>query len=372
MPSKLLKGAALTRKTAERVVQRLALKERQLYSQFDARRSAFFKSYWGNIAKTVGAQIDDIGYEFFRLKRNNLTTYVQHGQVMIDDHLTLSLAGNKPLVHKLLVEQGYTVPSYLEYGLDEIPKAWQFMQQQQSTNFVVKPAKGGSGGRGITTKIDSKPRLTQSSYKAAIFSSNNKLIIEEELPGDNYRLLYLDGEYIDALRRESPTVSGDGNSSIKTLIDKENKTRLQSTQTLALSPLTLDLDSLFTLSDQGISSKSVPEKGHRVTVKTATNQYSKHENHSVKNEIHTSIIDYGREISKAINVRLSGVDLMIIDHKAPLEKSGCVVNEINTTPGLHHHALVSDTNDELAVGPVIIDYIFDQMQTQARSYNNKH
>ena len=62
-----------------------------------------------------------------------------------------------------------------------------------------------------------------------------------------------------------------------------------------------------------------------------------------------------------INVEFSGVDLMIEDHSLPLQESGCVVNEINTTPGLHHHALVEDEQNATRVGQVVINYIFDKL-----------
>ena len=275
---------------------------------------------------------------------------------MLDDHLTLDIAGNKPLVHKLLNEAGYTVPGYLEYDLSTIDKAHRFMQEEGG-NFVVKPARGAGGGWGIATKINSYKRLKRSSNKASAFS--DKLIIEKELSGENYRLLYLNGEFIDAIRRDAPIVTGDGEQNLRALIDKENQRRLDASEPYALSPLTMDLDCQYTLLDRGASLNDIPGTGKQVEVKTATNQNSRLENHSVRDELHPSIIDYGREISKVINVTLSGVDVMITDCTKPLEESGCVVNEINTTPGLHHHSLVSDKNKEVDVGPRIIEHILD-------------
>lgn len=64
---------------------------------------------------------------------------------MLDDRLTLNISGNKPLVHQLLNEAGYTVPGYLEYDLTTIDKAHRFMQEV-GCNFVVKPAREAGGG----------------------------------------------------------------------------------------------------------------------------------------------------------------------------------------------------------------------------------
>lgn len=337
---------------------KLPSEERQLNRRFEALRDRFFQAYWGGVAHEVGAEIDAVGYGFYRLRKRGLTTFVRRGEVMLDDHLTLDIAGNKPLVHRLLREQGFYIPDFLEYELREIGKAFALMRRQGG-NFVVKPANGAAGGRGIATKINTRARLIKASYKAAVHSSNGRLIIEREYAGFNYRLLYLDGEFLDAIQRESPGVIGDGESTLRQLVRKENRLRLESPEPRALSPLVLDLDARHTLADQGLWLDYVPSPGERVQVKTATNQYSRFENHSVKEEIHSSIIEYGRRLSAAIPVRLSGVDVMLRDHRAPLDSSGCVVNEINTTPGLHHHALISNPSSRVNVGARIISRLFE-------------
>ena len=52
---------------------------------------------------------------------------------------------------------------------------------------------------------------------------------------------------------------------------------------------------------------------------------------------------------------LAGVDLIAPDVALPLEESGGMVNEINTTPGLHHHVLVSDPAAGADVGVLVLD-----------------
>lgn len=359
MLDKLRKAYFLGRRRFEQANTVLLSKDWRLKNQFDAPRKVFFHSYWQTVAQTIGAEIDEVGYSFYRLRKNGKTTFVRRGEVSLDDHITLNIAGNKPLVHKLLKEDGFAVPEYLEYDLPSIEKAQNFMRQQGG-NFVVKPASGAAGGWGITTKINSIERLKNASNKASAFSG--KLIIEKELPGENYRLLYLNGQFIDAIKRDAPGVMCDGVQTLRALIDEENQRRLDADQPYALSPLTMDLDCLYTLADRGASLDDIPSGGSRVEIKTATNQYSKFENHSVRDLIHPSIVDYGREISKVINVTLSGVDVMMTDCTKPLAESGCVVNEINTTPGLHHHALVSDQTKEVDVGSLIIEYIFEHQQ----------
>ena len=345
------------RHVLELVRARIPSRERALEDRFATIRSRFFDAYWKTVAEDIGADIEPIGDEFHRLSKGGKWTFVRQGEVMLDDHLTLRIAGNKPLVNKLLKEQGYEVPDYLEYGLRDVDKALHFMQACED-NCVVKPASGAAGGRGVCTKINNRSRLLQASCKAAVHSSNAALMIEKEHVGGNYRLLYLDGEFIDAIRRESPVLVGDGHSTIKMLVERENASRLR--DEVALSPLTLDLDARYTLEDQGLSGRHVVSAGDSVTIKTTSNQYSRSQNRTVKDSVHPSIIEFGRDISRALGVTLSGVDLMLKDHSLPLDESRCRLNEINTTPGLHHHALISNRESGIHVGSLILDYIFSQ------------
>lgn len=348
--------------SARRIIELLRLrmpsKERNLAQDFDALRIQYFNNYWTDVSQAIGANIEDVGEGFYRLSRGKIKTFVYQGQVMLDDHLTLRIAGNKPMVNRLLKQQGFTVPDYLEYDLSSIDKAITFMLAS-GTDCVVKPASGTAGGRGVSTKINTKSRLIQASCLAAAHSSNSALMIENEHTGGSYRLLYLNGNYIDAIRRESPGLSGDGRSNVKKLVAQENEKRL-SDGDRALSPLTLDLDACNTLADQGLTKNYVAPTGEIVRIKTTSNQYSRNENITVKHTVHPTIIDYGRKISLAMGVQLSGIDLMLKDHTKPLYQSHCRLNEINTTPGLHHHALISNTAARVNVGEIILNYIFDR------------
>lgn len=343
------------RRVLELLRARIPSDERRLEQRFEALRARYFCHYWMEMCREIGAELEDVGDGFYRINRGQKWTFVRQGEVMLDNHLTLLIAGNKPLVNRLLKEQGYAVADFLEYDLHNIEKALSFMQAS-GQNCVVKPASGAAGGRGVSTKINTRSRLLQASCKAAAYSSNACLMIEKEHTGGNYRLLYLNGKFIDAIRREAPVLTGDGRSTVQKLVEKENESRLQDGDR-ALSPLTLDLDARYTLADQGLSVRHVAASGEPVRVKTASNQYSRNDNFSVKDTVHPSIIVFGQKISRAMGVTLSGVDLMLADHTLPMHQSHCHLNEINTTPGLHHHALIANSAHEVKAGAIILDQL---------------
>jgi len=183
-------------------------------------------------------------------------------------------------------------------------------------------------------------------------------MIEEEVDGDSYRLLFLDGQLIDAVRRRRPTVIADGKSTIRQLIDKENDERLGPGPSQAFSYLTVDLDCKLYLEDKGLTLNSVPSAGEELAVKNVANQNSNRDNATVRNEAHPYFHEMGRRVSSMLGVTMIGMDLMARDLKTPLDESGGMINEVNIPPGLHYHELISNPAEKANVCALILDHIF--------------
>lgn len=325
-------------------------------AEFDRRRSQFYRDYWEDVAQVIGAEIESLGYGFFKLSKGDRWTYVHADKVMLDDHVTLKLAGNKPIIHKMLTDQQIPVPQYCAYQLTLLNTAEAFMTALGGS-FVVKPASGTGAGAGVVTNISDFKALHRASYVASAYSPD--LVIEQQIPGDSYRLLYLRGELLDVIRRDRPTVVGDGKKTIKQLMQDETDKRLASSPPIALHPLSVDLECKFMLAHQGLSLRSVPASGQVVQVKIAPNQNSCFENHTIRDDVCESLVELGRDLAAMLDIKLAGVDLITPDISVPLEQSGGVINEINTTPGLHHHHLVAEFEDRAQVGVTIMNDLLD-------------
>ncbi len=331
--------------------------KRKEYAFFTKLRKDYYQLYWESVAGSLDATLEDIGQGYYRIRKGDLTTYVRQSRVMLDDHLSLNIAGNKPLIHKLLSEVGYQGPRYLRYSLESIDEAETFLDGLD-VPAVVKPASGSGAGNGITTEIRSKKELLAASVFASTYK--NDLLIEEQVKGDSYRLLYLDGKFIDAIRRDKPVVTGNGTSTISQLIKSENDNRISSALVTALSPITISDEMHTHLAKQDLSLSSVLESGRTATLKLVCNENSSNENHIVKDQVHSSIVNLGAELIQVLDLKLVGVDLITPDITMPLVQCGGVINELNTTPGLHHHDLVFEKDKITPVGKLIINYIFQQ------------
>ncbi|HXH98264.1 MAG TPA: hypothetical protein VNH40_13740, partial [Gaiellaceae bacterium] len=158
------------------------------------------------------------------------------------------------------------VPEHVVVDRGDRGAALAFLQRAAGP-CVVKPAQGG-GGEGVTGAVTNDAQLTLAMRHAGL--GTRWVIVERQLAGDHYRLLLLDGEVLDVLRRERPVVVGNGRSTIEQLMFSEYERRLRSEDTEGLKPFPMDLDCLFTLEAQDLRPSSVPAPDAVVVVKTAS------------------------------------------------------------------------------------------------------
>jgi hypothetical protein len=63
--------------------------------QFLELHKEFYSDLWRKAAQNIGAEFSVWKFGYYRISRNGLTTVVEKSSVMLDDHLTLDIMGNK-------------------------------------------------------------------------------------------------------------------------------------------------------------------------------------------------------------------------------------------------------------------------------------
>jgi cyanophycin synthetase len=269
---------------------------------------------------------------------------------MLDDVVTLRYALQKALVQERLSSHGLPVPEYLEFEASNLDAAADFLERGP-TPCVIKPV-GDSGGSGVTSGVRTLAQLMRARLRA--WRIDDRLLIERQIGGDNYRFLFLDGVLLDVVRRRPPRVTGDGRATIGELIEAENTRRLQRAGEVLFWPLRVDLDSIFTLEAAGLTLDSVLPAGMTVPVKTVVNQNTIDDNETVREGIADSLVEQARSAAELIGVRLAGVDIVTTDLSRPLEETGGTILEVNGTPGLNYHYEVADTANATRVAVPIL------------------
>jgi D-alanine-D-alanine ligase-like ATP-grasp enzyme len=324
----------------------------------DPRKSAY-RVIWQQAADAVGAELHPLHGEFLELRADERRVRVWRHWVPLDDAVTLRLALDKTAVHEILSLAGLPLPEHEEWDASELNGALEFLQRSP-TPCVVKPT-GGASGSGATTGVRTRDQLLRARLRAARLS--RRLLIERQAEGDMYRLLFMDGELLDVVRRRPPRVTGDGRATIRELIAAENAGRLDPAHPVSMPILRVDLDCLFTLEAAGLSLESVLPEGETIPVKTVTSQNRIEDNETVREPIAPELVAEAREAAAQVGVRLAGVDSITPDLSRSLKESGGVIIEVNGTPGLHYHYQVADEANATPVAVPILRRLLEESRS---------
>ncbi|MBC8035862.1 MAG: cyanophycin synthetase [Rhizobiales bacterium] len=343
------------KRTAFRSLRLLDVSAEMARLRFAALRRDYYDLFWINAAEQVGATCEKWGFGCHRISRGGLTAIVRLSDVRLDDHLTLDLMGNKLLTYRLLAEQGFAIPRHARFSFSDLGPALSLIGTT-GRPIVVKPVSGTGGGNGVTTGVTSRPGLIKAAWLASRFDPD--LIAEEQIEGHSYRLLFLDGVLLDAVRRDPPRLVGDGKNTIGALVRAENRKRLSQRPFEALSPLWLDRDALNYLAAQGLTPRSRPVAGETIIVKRAVNQNAASDNHAVTHLVYPATVTSCARLVNNLGVRFAGIDILARDIARPLVRENGLIGEINTTPGLHHHDLVAGRCRGQPVAAELLEHLF--------------
>jgi hypothetical protein len=214
---------------------------------------SYWRAMWAEAADAAGAELTALGDGAFEIRRGDRSVRVKGSLVGLDTQETLDRAGNKPLTHKLLTEAGVATPPYLIYTFADLEAGWAFVQREAPC--VVKPSRGTGAAQGVTTGVTTRRAYRRACYAASVHC--DELVVEKQLAGDVYRLLYLDGELLDAVRRGCPRVRGDGSSTVRHLIRAENDRRAQENSPSTTRGISIDDDCIAAVQRAGHTLASV-------------------------------------------------------------------------------------------------------------------
>lgn len=320
-------------------------------------RNAVYREIWSEAAEAVGAEYEELSEDFTELRRGGVRTRVRRQSTELDAEVTLEIASHKGLVHGWLTGVGIPVPEHHAFDYRDIASAADFLERAGGP-CVVKPGSGTGGGWGLAGNVRTREQLARAVLNASRYSS--RVLIERQVEGDLHRILVLDGEVIDVVRRRSPTVEGDGRSTVRQLIAAENRRRLDARGHAGLWPLRVDLDCLFALEARGEGLGAVPPSGELVTVKHVTNENRLEDNEPVTTGVGDGLRAEARTAAELVGLRLAGLDVIARDLARPLADSGGVVLEVNGAPGLSHHYHVADRAQATRVAVPILEELLSR------------
>lgn len=200
---------------------------------------------------------------------------------------------------------------------------------------VFKPPRGHQG-QGVTTGV--RDREAAIIAFAVARQVSEEVQIEEHVPGQDFRVLIVDNEFLAASLREPAQVVGDGKHTITALIEEVNRdSRRGYDHEKPLTRLELSPAAVRTLEQQGLSANSVPEAGQIVCLQTTANLSTGGTATDVTDEVHPENIALFERAAKFIGLDVAGLDVVAPDLRTPLRESGGMLIEMNAAPGFRMH-----------------------------------
>lgn len=258
-----------------------------------------------------------------------------------------TIAKRKNLTNKVLTSFNIPVPKQISLSNEE--EAINFFKEYK--DIVIKPSQQ-LGGIGVTLLPRNNKQVIRAfnhAYSMSLGKGASKVIGEEFIKGDNYRLLVVGNKVIGIVRRKPAFVIGDGKNSIKELIRIKNKERKEK----LLKPISIDNEVQQRLDNLGIDFGYVPKENEEITLRYNCNLTTGGTTQECATQTHQYYKDLAINAVKCIGANFGGVDIITPDITKPAK---CVINEINYNPGLRLHYKVQE-GEIVKVAIPILEYI---------------
>jgi len=263
-----------------------------------------------------------------------------------------SIAQDKELTRTLLAESGIPVPE--GRPVSDAADAWA-VAEEIGGPVVVKP-RFGNQGRGVSVDLATRDEVEKAWHVAR--EEESTVVVERFVKGGDYRLLVVGGRVVAAARRHPPTVVGDGQATVKQLVDRVNEDpRRCCDHAGALSPVRIDEVALAVLEEQGLSLESVPALDRTVFLRQNANLSTGGTSEDVTDIVHPDVAARAVEAARIIGLDVAGIDIVTADISESLESQRGVVIEVNAGPGLRMH-LEPTVGSPRNVGEAIVDTLF--------------
>lgn len=296
--------------------------------------------------KITVIRLDD--YNLVQLGEGKYQKRIQAALTSNTSLLGVETAGNKRLTKNILEDAGIPVPKGTV-----VRKLKSAVEDAEWIGYpvVIKPH-DGHHGKGVTTNISNEKEVVEAFDRAKAIS--DRVIVEQYLTGNDYRILVVDGKFVAAAKRVPASVTGDGRHTIAELIDIENQNpdrgfgHEKMMTRLRISPVTEHL-----LAKSGYDMKTVLEDGELFLLELTANLSTGGSAEDVTDRVHTANRFMAERIAKIVGLDIAGIDVMAETLSKPAGKIGGAVIEVNAAPGLRMHLAPAKGKRRNVARPII-------------------
>lgn len=273
----------------------------------------------------IGVEVLDAEGGFFRLSWGGRAVTCRESLSELTTAVAMSRCDDKAVTRRLMEAASVPVPRQLSARADEAERM-AFLEECGSV--VVKPARGEQG-RGVVVGIETAADMDAALKHAASISPD--VLIEECVQGDDLRVVVINDEVVAAALRKPPEILGDGERTVRELIERLSRRRAAATQ--GESRIPLDDETARCVRAGGFSMDDVLPRGTRLRVRRTANLHTGGTLHDVTAELGPAIAASALKAARAIDIPVAGMDFIVTDPAGDYH----VFIEANERPGLANH-----------------------------------
>ncbi|MEP6588496.1 MAG: cyanophycin synthetase [Polaromonas sp.] len=261
-----------------------------------------------------------------------------------------SIAQDKDLTKSLLASCGVPVPEGEIVSSAE--EAWE-AAQDIGLPVVVKPT-DANHGRGVSLDLNTQEEI-EAAFRVAE-PEGSEVMVERYIRGHEHRLLVVGGRVVAAARGEVAMITGDGQLTVRQLIDAQLNTdpRRGLGEDFPLSQIDTATDGaiVLDLQRQGLTPNAIPAAGREVLIQRNGNVAI-----DCTDEVHPEVDYIVSLAARVVGLDIAGIDVVAQDISRPLQSQGGAIVEVNAGPGLLMH-LKPAQGAPRPVGRAICDHLF--------------
>ena len=276
-----------------------------------------------------------------------------------DSHIDSDFTTRKDDCKAFLETLGFPVPQgRVVYTVKEALNAADFIGYP----VAVKPVSGHKG-EGVTAAVRDADEL-ELAFDRAVQSippeQSIRVIVEQSITGKDFRLLCVNHRFVAATERQPASVTGDGESTIQELIDRENASPARiDTPTSPLGKIQCDNAMEGYLEEQGLSLESVPTEGKTIFLRKVANLSAGGLSINATHNVHPDNVILMQDIAQHFRLTCPGIDVVAEDLGRSWKDGNFSIIEINAAPGIYMH-LKPAVGESVDVPACILKTFFDQ------------
>uniref|UniRef100_A0A2A4YNE9 Glutamate--cysteine ligase n=1 Tax=Aerophobetes bacterium TaxID=2030807 RepID=A0A2A4YNE9_UNCAE len=295
----------------------------------------------------VSFEILDREQNIVRLYNKNKQEIVKQATITrFDSFLSYHLMENKSITKKLLMKEGFDVPR--GFKISHHDDAMDALAKMRNLPLVIKPT-STNYGLGISFVNASNPSEVNKALANA-FSYGFSILIEEEIKGDEYRVLIIDSKPIAILRRDPANITADGKHSIKELVaikNKDPKNHKTPKDYIKLEEIELAL-----LKKNGLSPTSILRRGQKIFLRRDSNISTGGDSVDVTENFPKYFKKIAVKATKTLGTHICGVDMIIPNLRG--KKYSIIEMNYNPNLAMHYYPYKGKRRE---VGKAMLDFL---------------